>query len=487
MDNEEQEKQQEQQGPRKTAVDHVNDFVKWTKRTQRLKTLASAGHAAAGLYGGTSTAGAAGASGAAAAGGAGAVGTAGAAAGGAAAAGGTTAVGVTAPGWLPFAIAGAILAIIILIFILLLKPPIPGLGGRSSSQPGGPGGTGGGGGIISPGAIISCPIAGGTVSAPSYQADPTNGHCSTSYVNAGYSCDPNSRRAKSIDVTTGGPNGSDVLLPTIKGQIVQWIYITAFTISPNDCEEKASDGGCGAGLVFQANSGSDTWTLHLLHMGAVNVQIGSSYPSGSPVGKTAIGHVHISIGNNVPGDPALVPVGSWDTRSGWIPADKEVGMCTKIIPQTSEFISPNYNTCGGAYNLSLNPAGQNFGDPSCEIATEADRLDRLYTLLKQHDPSYTDIWYFIIIPKESSYNPNAFLGSSSSGKGAYGMFQMNPTGQGNGQYDAGNVVWGQQVYNAVTYNNSLIQIGKAFDYWASRPCRYVDASDADYPAPHCSP
>ena len=55
-----------------------------------------------------------------------------------------------------------------------------------------------------------------------YQADSVGGHCGDNYP---ASCLSNSRRAKSIDVNTGGPSGESVVLPSLEGKIQQWIYV----------------------------------------------------------------------------------------------------------------------------------------------------------------------------------------------------------------------------------------------------------------------
>ncbi len=126
---------------------------------------------------------------------------------------------------------------------------------------------------------------------------------------------------------------------------------------------------------------------------------------------------------------------------------------------------PNTNTCGGTYNLD-NPLSQNFGDPNCALTTVSDR-NKIYTLLKEQDPAHADIWFFNVIPCESSYNPDTYASQASIGTpdpaGAWGLFQM---GRGrNGQYDHGDVAWEKQVSNAVNYNNNLIQNGAAWRYW----------------------
>lgn len=113
----EQENQQADQQPRRNAVDTVNDLMRAAKNARRLRELGAAGHAAAGLYGGTSAAGGAAAgagaaSGAAATGGAAAAGTA-AGAGGASAG---VATAATPVGWIAAGIGIIILLVLIIFF-----------------------------------------------------------------------------------------------------------------------------------------------------------------------------------------------------------------------------------------------------------------------------------------------------------------------------------------------------------------------------------
>jgi hypothetical protein len=120
------------------------------------------------------------------------------------------------------------------------------------------------------------------------------------------------------------------------------------------------------------------------------------------------------------------------------------------------------DTCNGAYTLTSSKG--NFGDPNCEMMAHADpeAKDRLYRELKQTDSQDADYWFFTVIPCESQYNPNAYNGDSTSGAGGYGLFQMNPAGRGNGQYDTGDVIWNTQITNAVTYKNDVIH---GWNYW----------------------
>lgn len=170
------------------------------------------------------------------------------------------------------------------------------------------------------GRIASCPVTDGKITTHSYKYDPANGHCGEGYTRAGFKCDINSRRAKSIDVLT---NGRDVALPSIENQVAQWEFVQTFPIADNDCEKKDSDGKCGIGLSFQANIDlGQRWTLHLIHMDktiANSLTPGAQYSSGTTIGPSAIGHVHVTIGRNVKNQFAQID-------SGWIPAE-DLGMC----------------------------------------------------------------------------------------------------------------------------------------------------------------
>ncbi len=65
---------------------------------------------------------------------------------------------------------------------------------------------------------------------------------------------------------------------------------------------------------------------------------------------------------------------------------------------------------------------------------------------------------------ESSYDPNAYNPNSTSKQGAYGLLQMNPSGKGNGQYDAGDVDWQTQILNGVNFLRTNTQFN-ACSYW----------------------
>lgn len=134
---------------------------------------------------------------------------------------------------------------------------------------------------------------------------------------------------------------------------------------------------------------------------------------------------------------------------------------------------PTADNCNGAYDLtkwpSKNPLNANYGDPSCNLT----RND-LYTLLKQLDPTYADVWYQMASCETGgTYSPNSFNGASTSGT-AWGLFQMGHEAypdlgiplQMNNQYDRGDVEWTIQASNAINYNK---QRGNDFAYWGCSP------------------
>lgn len=199
-----------------------------------------------------------------------------------------------------------------------------------------------GGSVPEPGtnlAQISCPvIGGGRNRLTSYQADPVNGHCGSEYkrrllvennedVSA---CTGEWRRAKSVDIETGGPNGKDVELPAIDGQKVDWKYVSKIGLGEGDCfpeeivDKKGVGEGCGVGYVFKADlGGGKNWVLHLLHMQEANIQTGLTYKSGTILGKGQAIHTHISVGQNIKNVVSQIDDGS----PGWLSADTQLRIC----------------------------------------------------------------------------------------------------------------------------------------------------------------
>jgi hypothetical protein len=141
-------------------------------------------------------------------------------------------------------------------------------------------------------------------------------------------------------------------------------------------------------------------------------------------------------------------------------------------------LPPSTNNCSGIYSyyMSITPGHQNYGDPTCTLVKKDPNgvaiinKDAILTELKTLKSSEAMGWFTCVLPNESSYNANAYLRASTSGKGAYGLVQMNPTGGGNGKYDNGQVVWPLQLSNGINYNDKVI--GHSFSYWPTSydPC-----------------
>lgn len=166
-------------------------------------------------------------------------------------------------------------------------------------------------------AVASCPVINGKISTPSYDASPTNGHCSPGYLLEGRcrtDCPGGvggSRRAKAIDVPT---NGQDVKLPMINNQSVNWLLKLNYQVAPVD--------GGGNGYVFEAQTSSGVWTLDILHLAGTGLELNKNYPSDTKVGKSNIDHVHFTLGKDIkdnmnPG-PATTAT---DCDPGWLPSD----------------------------------------------------------------------------------------------------------------------------------------------------------------------
>lgn len=121
-------------------------------------------------------------------------------------------------------------------------------------------------------------------------------------------------------------------------------------------------------------------------------------------------------------------------------------------------LPPSNNNCGDSgYQgfMDILPNHLNFGDPQCEVTSAYNNpahRDLMYNYVKSLDPQNSVLWFYCIAYGESSWDPNAYLAASTSGYGAYGLFQMNPSGKGVNQYDAGDVDWRTQIQNAVNYN-----------------------------------
>lgn len=137
---------------------------------------------------------------------------------------------------------------------------------------------------------------------------------------------------------------------------------------------------------------------------------------------------------------------------------------------------PNTTDCGGFYTLN-NKINKNFGDPSCTLKGDKDKI--FQELESQLGGSSDRMkWFAVIIPCESGYNANAFADHEAVGTpdqgGAWGLFQMGSCIDApgtacdgkNGPYDKGDVPWQTQIRNAVEYNRILERNRRKWTYWA---------------------
>ena len=118
----------------------------------------------------------------------------------------------------------------------------------------------------------------------------------------------------------------------------------------------------------------------------------------------------------------------------------------------------------------LNITGANYGDPNCALVEQDPNgnwiinKDKELAYLKTILPTQKAEGVFTcMIPNESSYNADAFNPGSTSATngsgtpGAFGLLQMNAQGFSNtGQpSDVGDVIWSQQLSNAVNWVNNV--------------------------------
>jgi hypothetical protein len=249
------------------------------------------------------------------------------------------AVAAVSGSWIPFVIVGVV--IFLIVFIVLFG----GEGGGvdpGSAQPAPPD-------VVIPppasGSMASCPVEGGRIVTASYQVDPVYGHCGSQYG----ACNPNSRRAKSIDVSA---LGKDVVLPTVQGQVIYWKFLSSFRVGPNDCGDPNPDpsdpaGRCGIGYVFSSDTG---WYLHLLHMKTPSFTVGQRYPSGTIAGRVTGTHVHVTIGKDLQDQTGMAHL-----DPGWLSADRDVGMCVVRDNNASNTCTQPYEATGHCSPQALMP------------------------------------------------------------------------------------------------------------------------------------
>lgn len=151
-------------------------------------------------------------------------------------------------------------------------------------------------------------------------------------------------------------------------------------------------------------------------------------------------------------------------------------------------VPPNQDTCNGVYGSgakNINDGGQhngdNFGDPTCELAvsypSDGGPPTLFVDLLNQLDPQNASIWTQIAACEAPGYDPNNVTDFGGTSK-PWGLFQMGASGHSeggtwvdvpyqtgdgqNGPYDRGDVYWRDQVSNAINYNK---QLGIKWSYW----------------------
>lgn len=139
------------------------------------------------------------------------------------------------------------------------------------------------------------------------------------------------------------------------------------------------------------------------------------------------------------------------------------------------------SNCGGAYNLSQIPGGQNFGDRSCQLVTNgvenkqlvADEIKRQLSL---RGKTVDYCRWTCIAHNESGFDPNSFNGNAARPKvGAWGLFQMEPNACFTSDYKShrtGNVDWKDQIRIALSLEYDRLEPhGIPWNYWStSRNC-----------------
>lgn len=199
----------------------------------------------------------------------------------------------------------------------------------------------------------------------------------------------------------------------------------------------------------------------------------------------------------------IVPEGQYPKKCpigyDWVKKNIFGGTNANTNPSEEESTKrPNENDCNGKYkwNLQNNKLlPKNFGDPNCTLDEPRER-NNLYNLLKEKDPTNADFWFYEIVQRESSYNPNAWgciryssllriCTGSPQPKGAWGLFQMksaDPPGKAGTGTTRGDIIWQEQLENAIGWNKTITKAGLPFRYWgtACDACKLSSHKNKNY-------
>jgi len=209
----------------------------------------------------------------------------------------------------------------------------------------------------------------------------------------------------------------------------------------------------------------------------------AQYVSSSPAGTYAKTPATVTWDANTLNLPLSAPISLTFTLT--VKATKKVGVPIVVTASAgggaTGNTAANTNNCHGVYTswmsqvqtvLSrLNIGGANYGDPNCELLEQDPNGN--WIINKDKELAYLETKltkqqalgvFTCMIPNESSYNADAFNPSSTSATngtgtpGAFGLLQMNAKGFSNSNAlteDIGDVVWDQQLANAVNWVNTI--------------------------------
>jgi uncharacterized repeat protein (TIGR01451 family) len=226
---------------------------------------------------------------------------------------------------------------------------------------------------------------------------------------------------------------------------------------------------------------------------------GTCYVSSSPSGKITPPQSSSGKGCIAPTTPATV---TWDAKTLKLPLTNPINitimLTLKATKDNNEIgnvatvtatgailggggnIPATNDNCHGIYSTymasvqgvlsRLKISGANYGDPTCQlveqdpngnwIINKDKELAYLETLLPKEQAEGV---FTCMIPNESTFNANAFNPSSTSAgssgtPGAFGLLQMNAKGFSNSDAqteDIGDVVWDQQLTNAINWVKNI--------------------------------